>query len=467
MPGYKLGLPVQANTARWFRAATLKAPNAAGGAAIGPAAVLDFARNRYALTATDSAAIGTASAADLASLRAAQFGDAITFSRASAAGVFGGEGMFTELPSDTPRFADAAGQALLLCEPASVNYFKNSKFENVNIGVGCPNLTFNSADGVSLTPVGSGEEDGLPYLDIRFSGTASSGNETVNLRLATADCPSAAQGEYWTYSLYYKRISGSVPSSLLASVQERQASVLLGAAWMDVSSVGDDRSRFEMNYLLADASSDNVWAVLRITTAASVSYDFTLRLYAPQLEKQQYATTPILTGEDATATRDADRLLLGAKLEALLRRPNSTLVLRYKTIADPSGRDQTRYLLAGNDAGNSRYTIRASSDDVSSLPSAVVGDGSTVSTLASPVSVSADQVVAAALSVSPSQSRFCVNGVLSADNPGTGFDNSANAATRFYLSSDDSGNQGEQLFLESVFVYPFEVDPAALPDLTV
>ncbi|MCO6185532.1 hypothetical protein [Rhizobium sp. L1K21] len=466
MLGYKIALSGRSDPPRWYRASAYKVPDAAGGAELGPAAILDFTRNRYALTGLGEGQIAEASAPELASMKAADFDDLITFSRPSTAGFFTEGNVYSVAAANVARFDSSSGSTRLLAEPASVNYFKNAKFENAVVGGSCPNLTLNGADGVNITIAAKGQEEGLSYIDVKFAGTAAAGLSYPHIRLAASDCPVAAAGQYWTYSAFYKRISGTVPSSLSAVVQERQGANFLNGNSLDISGVSAQRSRFQVGYLTTDANTDNVWPLLRFVTEAGVSYNFTLRLYAPQFEKHQYATSPILSGQNATATRAADQLLLDAKVQALLRRDKSTIVVRYRTLADPDGRDAIRYLMSGRDTGNSRICIRASSPLSSGGPLAVVGNGSAVSVLARPNDIAAKQSVAAAFSLSPSQSRFFVNGVASSGNPGMGFDHASNAATSFYLASSPSASDGEMVLLDALLIYPFEVDAAAMPALT-
>jgi hypothetical protein len=61
--------------------------------------------------------------------------------------------------------------------------------------------------GLARTVVGLGTENGLQYIDLRFSGTAAS--TVISIWFETLNQITASNGQTWTNSIYAKLISGS------------------------------------------------------------------------------------------------------------------------------------------------------------------------------------------------------------------------------------------------------------------
>ena len=217
----------------------------------------------------------------------------------------------TSAINSAPRFDHnpTTGESLgLLVEEARTNSIANST--GVGAVAGTPgtlptNWLWNTSGGASTQVVGSGTEDGIPYVDIRLFGTTAFG---ASLQFCANTAIAAAQNQTWTESFYCKLISGSISSFASTRLMERSSAgtyLTEGNAPFTpgASSTSLTRSRFTFTRTLVNASTAYVGPAILFDYIGTV--DFTLRIGLPQLEQGAFATSPILTSS-ATATRAAD-----------------------------------------------------------------------------------------------------------------------------------------------------------------
>lgn len=195
----------------------------------------------------------------------------------------------------------------LLLEPQRTNSIRNSSM--VGAVAGSPGtLPTNWANinlyGLSRTIVAIGVENGLPYIDFRFNGTA---NTTENLRidLETTTSIAASTGQAWSFSTYAKTISGTTPTSQFFIVERTSAGAFItqgATSFVPTSTL----ARFSATRTLSGgATVAAVQPLLMFAVTSGVAYDFTIRIAAPQMELGAYATTWIPT-TTAAVTRNAD-----------------------------------------------------------------------------------------------------------------------------------------------------------------
>jgi hypothetical protein len=149
-----------------------------------------------------------------------------------------------------------------------------------------------------------GTENGLPYIDLRFFGT---GNATDNLRIDLEGTTqiAAANGQTWAYSLNAKAISGTIP---LASFIFFERSILGSTVTVGGSNFTPTSTLTRFNSirtLNGGATVAFVQPSLFFAIVNGTTYDFTIRIAAPQMELGAYATTFIPT-TTAAVTRLAD-----------------------------------------------------------------------------------------------------------------------------------------------------------------
>ena len=233
----------------------------------------------------------------------------LTFTRASTATRTNSAGNIVSVASGVPRihYRNADGSlsstGRLLLEPQRTNSIRNSTM--VGAVAGSPGtLPTNWSvvnGGLTQTIVGVGTESGLQYIDIRFSGTATSTISQVGFEGVNNIAVVAAQS--WANSVYAKRISGTYDQALLVW-DEWTSGVTFNATKTQNITLSTQLARYTQVNTIS-TSSAFVRPILRFAITNGATYDFTIRIAAPQMELGAYATTFIPT-TTAAVTRVED-----------------------------------------------------------------------------------------------------------------------------------------------------------------
>ena len=162
-----------------------------------------------------------------------------------------------------------------------------------------------AAVGLTKQLAGSGTENGLPYVEYRFSGTASVGNLNVQLAPTGLGGVPASGARQYTFSLYLAFKAGAFPSTVfnMQLNQYNAAGTSLGAL------ASTNKNYVSVGYVIGDALSKNqpsfsypatngatafIQPFIQIPVAAGAQ-DFTVRFGAPQLETGTTATSFVPT----------------------------------------------------------------------------------------------------------------------------------------------------------------------------
>jgi hypothetical protein len=250
----------------------------------------------------------------------------------------------------------------LLLEPASTNFIRNSRAGGAVAGtpgtVPTNWAAYGNAAGLTWNVVGSGTENGIPYVDLRISGTSSS-TVDANLR-ADESYPAAAFGQNWTHSVYIRRVAGTlagISQVKLFLTQWTSGPTFIGQqqAIIDVSAASMRASRQVFSAALAQPTVSLVGGQLGVQPASGVAIDCTFRIAAPQLEQGAFATSPILNplGSPAVTTREADEA--SVSISALTA---ATLYLEERT-AGQAASGALGGVLADDGTANNRLAITA------------------------------------------------------------------------------------------------------------
>ena len=212
---------------------------------------------------------------------------------------------------DVPRidFRNADGTlsscGRLLLEPQRTNSIRNSSMVGAVAGTPgtLPTIWNQSGGGGLTTTISLGTESGLPYVDIRYNGTAT--QAFLELRFEANNGIAALNGQTWTMAQYIKAISGTIPVSQLAIIERNAASGFItqgSSSFLATSSL--QRLTFTRT-LAGGATVAFVQPLILFSLTVGVAYDFTIRIAAPQMELGAYATTWVPT-TTAAVTRLAD-----------------------------------------------------------------------------------------------------------------------------------------------------------------
>jgi hypothetical protein len=193
----------------------------------------------------------------------------------------------------------------LLLEPQRTNSIRNSSM--VGAVAGSPGTIPTNWSGggfanLTQTIVGLGTENGLQYIDFRFNGTAV--GTTVRIFSETGTQITASNGQTWSSSVYIKRISGTFDSCAIGHALRGTGGTGLGVQTATVS-VTTSLARYATTQTVNNASTLSVQPLVDFNVTSGATYDFTIRIAAPQMELGAYATTFIPT-TTAAVTRLAD-----------------------------------------------------------------------------------------------------------------------------------------------------------------
>jgi hypothetical protein len=254
---------------------------------------------------------------DFASLKTLDHGTgpAITFTRASGATFFDADGVLQTAANDAPRFDHdpvTGSSRGLLIEEARTNSLRNSEgggSANGVIGSGGVVPTNWSIFGVAGTTteiVASGTSGGFSYIDIKLSGTNTTGaaaSFAINPESITQVV--AASGQQWTASIYLAIVGGSfsgLASATYRVVERNISGTALATASASITDITSSFTRKSAARTFTEATVERAHAQLSLTMDIGETIDLTLRIAAPQLEQGAFPTSYIPT-TTAAATR--------------------------------------------------------------------------------------------------------------------------------------------------------------------
>jgi hypothetical protein len=198
-------------------------------------------------------------------------------------------------------------------EPSATNQIRNNTMQGAVVGVigsgGVlpTNWNVGGSGGLAQEVVAIGSENGVDYIDVKFSGT--SGGTATDFRFEASNTIVATPSQTWTSSFYAKVINETLPP---VSYNNHVFSLTSGGGFISESTLVINPtgvlSRFPFTSALnSGGTTARTNSMVRFVLVNGVAYDFTIRIGLPQMEQSAVATSVIKT-EGSTATRNADNI---------------------------------------------------------------------------------------------------------------------------------------------------------------
>jgi hypothetical protein len=259
----------------------------------------------------------------------------------------------TETRLNIPRLDYSLGSCPnILLEPQRTNTIRNST--NVGAVVGTPGTLptnwSNYIPSLIRTIVGTGTENGLNYIDIRLSGTASDLQSQIIFDSGISTSASVA----WTQSAYLKLKSGTLPLTQLSTRPTGTGLPDYGT----IITVTSTLTRF-FNTFTVGATATAVSPRLYFNHAIGTAIDFTIRIAGTQLELGAYATSYIPT-TSASVTRNADVISRGNIFtNGLITASGGTWFVDLKNNIVRTRDNTTTSVIFGDVTGTNTFFLRA------------------------------------------------------------------------------------------------------------
>ncbi|CTQ67148.1 hypothetical protein [Roseibium alexandrii] len=146
-------------------------------------------------------------------------------------------------------------------------------------------LNPSNTNGVSSSLVGSGVENGLPYIDVRFQGTTTNVFHVAYFEIFFG---TSVSGQTITQSVYTKLVGGTTDN--ITTIKHR-CEPSATTVFDNVSlSLTDELVRTEQTGTAANNNTNNSYGIA-FNFASGVDIDITIRIAAPQIE-EGYTATP-------------------------------------------------------------------------------------------------------------------------------------------------------------------------------
>lgn len=227
-------------------------------------------------------------------------------------------GVWVEVAANTLRIAhsETGERQGLLFETDRTNSIRNPRAEGAAVGTpgtAPTNWTVNAGGtGLSSQIVGVGTANGLPFIDIRFFGTATSGGSTT-ISPETSTGITAATGARWTFSAFHQIVGGSlagIDSTELVIEENTSTGVFVTSGAVSATPTSSMTRATHTRTLSGGATVARVLPIYRHQISSGAVVDLTVRLFALQMELGEFATTPMLppVGSPQTSRRGFETL---------------------------------------------------------------------------------------------------------------------------------------------------------------
>ena len=207
------------------------------------------------------------------------------------------QGSFHSFPTN----AAAQTNLGMKVSPAVTNHCVSTGIQGAVVGIlgaggSFPNgwlSTFAAYYTIEITSIGN--EHGLPYMEIHFSGTNNSGGDDYQTIDANSNI-STNIGEIWTNSVFYKKTGGSWPVDPRLGLVSVTGSDGSSHPLFERNGDMDSLTRLKSTFTIVKENPVTMRmrpVYFKIDDGETV--DVTFKVYAPQLERGSHANVPIIT----------------------------------------------------------------------------------------------------------------------------------------------------------------------------
>jgi hypothetical protein len=260
-----------------------------------------------------------------------------------------------------------------LVEPAATNEIRNNS--NTGAVTGTPGtLPTNWTEalvGLTRSVIALGTENGVPYIDVRLSGTANASAASLNFESTTQIV--ATSGQVWTNSVYLKSIAAPNPYANIrvGMIDRTSTGVFIQTGQSSDLTLTSTLNRFSLTRALSSGSTvARVQPNVVFNLVSGTAYDFTVRIGYPQMETGSVATSVIPT-TTAAVTRNADVISVTGAVSGSIGQTEGTLYAEivaqpYNGASFPAilqvddGADSQRFAIFINPSGGIRIRLNAS-----------------------------------------------------------------------------------------------------------
>lgn len=169
--------------------------------------------------------------------------------------------------------------------------------------------------GITRQIVAATTENGMAYIDLKFSGTPGSTLDADLLFDATTG-NAAALNENWISSVYHKLSAGAMTNFTAALLLQGRTSggVLTADAYTQAFTPGATLARTVLAQKMTDTTTVNAVSGIRFHFTSGQAMNAQIRIYLPQLEKGTtlLVSSVIKTANAGAVTRNADSLQINA-----------------------------------------------------------------------------------------------------------------------------------------------------------
>lgn len=259
---------------------------------------IDFVNNRSRVAGVQGAAL-----------------DEVTFTRSTTGTYFDAAGVLQTAAINAPVF-DYNPVSLrplgMPVEGSRANSIRNNMMGGAvagTPGTGPTNWFLpGTANSITQTVVGTGTENGITYVDVKYAGTPSA-TSAIGITFEPSNTIVASTGQTWAESVYLKLQAGSFTNTAttlsILGTDGTNSTFLQNGPAITSTPANLRECRLEFAATLTGVTTTHVVPRVRIGYTNGLPIDITLRIGLPQMELGAFATSVIPTS-GTTVTRGAD-----------------------------------------------------------------------------------------------------------------------------------------------------------------